>query len=563
MKQFKKILFICGSLMLFIVTGCEDRVLNQSPSKSFIEDDLWNDIGLVKSYVWNNYNALGGWGVDQPSGQMGLPASLSDDSYILFDYGLWLTNTGNISPDNMGAWASMWEDNYKYIRNVNIFFNKIDEVEADASVKKRLKGEMKFIRAWSYAKLTNFFGGVPLITEPFELNDDFGVKRESYQASIVWIIKELNEAVEMVPNNVPADEWGRVTKGAVRALKSRVLLYAASKLHDPGTEPSGPLYDYDKGNKWEEAAAAAKDVIDMAQYSLVEVGDWKDYQDMFLHNTSEIIFAKPYSSQYRQNGANIGLVNSPNGYNGWSGNVPTQDLVNAFQMKDGKSIEESALYDPSANTIYEDRELRFYADIVHQGAHYRGREAEFYEPGGLDSPDGPQAWNASRTGYTMRKHMDESVEFTSTNPTTPQIYFRLAEIYLNYAEAQYHLGNESVARAYVNKIRKRVKLPEIASTGAELLEDIQHERRIELVYEGYHRFNDLRRWMLAEKELSENAKGISWQKVNEQGEPTTGGKLAYEIVTAQQRSFKKRMYYLPIPRSEVNKTDLKQNWNYN
>src|SRR5699024_4240649 len=175
MKQFKKILFICGSLMLFIVTGCEDRVLNQSPSKSFIEDDLWNDIGLVKSYVWNNYNALGGWGVDQPSGQMGLPASLSDDSYILFDYGLWLTNTGNISPDDMGECASMWEDNYKYIRNVNIFFNKIDEVEADASVKKRLKGEMKFIRAWSYAKLTNFFGGVPLITEPFELNDDFGV----------------------------------------------------------------------------------------------------------------------------------------------------------------------------------------------------------------------------------------------------------------------------------------------------------------------------------------------------------------------------------------------------
>src|SRR5699024_7655145 len=207
---------------------------------------------------------------------------------------------------------------------------------ADAAVKKRLKGEMKFIRAWSYAKLTNFFGGIPLITEPFELKDDFGVKRESYQASIDWIIKELDETVEMVPAHVPADEWGRVTKGAVLALKSRVLLYAASKLHDPGTEPSGPLYDYNKDNKWEAVAAAAKEVIDMGQYSLVEVGDWKDYQDMFLHNTSEIIFAKPYSSQYRQNGANIGLVNSPNGYNGWSGNVPTQDLVNAFQMKDGK-----------------------------------------------------------------------------------------------------------------------------------------------------------------------------------------------------------------------------------
>jgi hypothetical protein len=180
----------------------------------------------------------------------------------------------------------------------------------------------------------------------------------------------------------------------------------------------------------------------------------------------------------------------------------------------------------------------------------------------LDSKDGPTGWNYAQTGYTMRKHMDESVDFLKTASTTPEIYFRLAGIYLNYAEAEYHLDNEDIARKYVNKIRNRVHLPDIHSSGQELLKDIRHERRIELTYEQYHRFNDLRRWMLAEKELSKDAKGIAWKKVNGQGELSDDGKLTYNFITAQHRSFKKRMYYLPIPKSEIEKTDLQQNWGY-
>ncbi|SHG58557.1 Starch-binding associating with outer membrane [Fodinibius roseus] len=557
MLYLKKILLVLIGFLTFI--GCEE-ILNQEPSDSFSEENIWGDIDLVRNYVWDNYNALGSWGVKENG--RATPQALTDDAYNIFDQDTWVVVTGSMSPDAMGAFFQKWSTNYRYIRNVNIFLNNIGDVEADQAVKDRLTGEMKYIRAWDYAELLSFFGGVPIIEEVFELNSEFNVERDSYQDGIAFVVNELDEAAALLPETVPSNEWGRVTKGAALSLKSRVLLHAASILHDPSTEPSGPLYDYDKSNKWQEAADAAKEVIDMGLYSLVEVENWQDYQEMFLHNTPEIIFAHPNHSQFRPNVTqNIDLINTPNGYNGWSGNVPVQDLIDDFQMEDGQSIEESDLYDPSPENIYKNRELRFYADIVYQGAQYRGRETQFYEPGGLDSRDGPQAWNYSRTAYTMRKYMDEDVEFTSTQSTTPYIYFRLAELYLNYAEAQYHVGNEEEARRYVNMIRNRVNLPDIQSSGEELLDDIKHERRIELVFEGWHRYDDLRRWMMGE-ELGEDIYGMSWRKVNEQGEPTVDGELTYELVLAQEREFRPRNYYVPIPRDEIDATGLQQNWNY-
>lgn len=563
MKKYKKLLIIFISLYTFIFTGCEDQVLDKSPLDSFSEQDIWNDIELIEKYVWNNYNALGAWGINsEATSRVDLPAAVTDDVFLIFNYGTWPTTTGVLSPSDMGTWAQKWSLNYRYIRNINIFFQNIDEVSGDESKILRLKGDMKFLRAWCYADLVNLFGGVPLITEVFELEDDFQVPRDSYKACVDWIINELNEVKDMVPETVSSNEFGRITKGAALALKSRVLLYAASKLHDPSSNPNGPLFDYDKNNKWQEAADAAKDVINM-NYSLVEVNSWMEYQGMFLHNTPEVILARPYSDQFLPFHPAYDYVNSPNGYAGWGGNCPTQGLVDAFQMKDGLSIEESPLYDDDdVNSIYKNKEWRFYANIVYNGCEYRGREVEFFLPGGLDSPDGREGWNYPKTGYTIRKSMDESLNIASDKSTAPLILFRLAEIYLNYAEAQYHLGNEDIAREYVNKIRSRVHLPAISSSGEELYKNIQHEKRIEFALEGSHRFSDTRRWMTAVEELSKDAKGISWRKVNSLGDLDPNGQLVYEIITNQERDFKERMYYLPIPLSEIEKTDLQQNPGY-
>ncbi len=561
MKSYIYRLILISSIITFSITSCEDQVLDKDPLDSFSENDVWNDIELVKLYVWNNYNALRYWSFDENT-SIDLPAAYADDVFLIFNYGSYPVNTGVISPDDMAVFTRKWTSAYNYIRNINIFFDRIDAVEvADESEKLRLKGEMKFIRAWLYDELIHLFGGVPIIVDVFHLEDNFQVQRNSYQECVDWIIKELDEAKNMVPEVIPSDEFGRVTKGAVLALKARVLLYAASKLYDPATIPNGPLYDYNKDNKWQEAAVAHEEVINM-DYELVEINDAKEYQEMLLQNNSEIIFAKPFHPQFLPWGRNYDYVNSPNGYAGWSANCPTQNLVDAFEMEDGLSIEESPLYDSSANSIYDKREIRFYANIVYNGSHYRGREVEFFIPGGLDSPDGREGWNATKTGYTIRKQMNESINPGMVNPTTPKIYFRLAEIYLSYAEIQYHLGNEAIAREFVNKIRDRVHLPFINSSGEELLNDIRHERRIELCFED-HRFWDVRRWMIAEEILSENAKGIQWKKVNAQGELDYNGELTYTIINSQDRNFLTRMYHIPIPRAEIEKSSaLEQNWGY-
>ncbi len=573
MKRGRRLLIALIAFFAIGTVGCQDQILDKQPTSFFSGKDIWGNIDMVEKYVIHNYDALGGWRInsapDTPEGEIrgdgnAMPASLTDDAYLQFNYlSIWDFNAGRVNPDNLTIFRAKWSNCYKYIKNCNRFFEHIDEVKADESVKKNLEGQMLFLRAFEYARLLNLFGGVPIITKTFTLDDNYKVKRDSYKEGITWVVGQLDKAATMVPETVPADQWGRITKGAVLALKSRVLLYAASKLHDPTSVPNGPLYSYDVQDKWEQAAKAAKAVIDLGLYSLVQVNTWEDYHQIFMHRNSEIIFAKPFSSQYAQYGTNIDQINTPNGYGGWSGNNVTQNVVEAFQMKDGKSINESPLYDPSPDSIYKNRELRFYADVVYNGAMFRGRKAEFYLPGGKDSPDGPQGWNAGKTGYSMRKHMDESLDFKSSSPTTPRIFFRLAGIYLNYAEAEYHLGNESVAREYVNKVRERVHLPDINSSGEQLLDDIRHERRIELVFEGYNRFNDLRRWMLAGKYLSEDAKGIAWKKVDQNGDLSPNGKLTYSIITVQQRNFPNKMYYLPIPRSEVQKSGLKQNTGYN
>jgi len=544
----KNLIMVIVSLVTILCSGCEEQVLNKESKSSFTEDDVWNDISLVEKLVFSSYTKLGGWGRYSTNG---LFSVASDEAFMLFDYGFWVLTSGTIDASNMGAFANSWRDGYKTIRDINVFFSRVDEVpDADPELIGRMKGEMKFIRAKAYADLINFFGGVPLITDIYGLDDEFNAERASYEECVQFIVRELDEAAEMVPETVTADNWGRVTKGACLALKSEVLLYAASELHDPSTQPNGPLFDYPVTDKWQQAADAAKAVMDLGLYTLMPAPTWQDYTALFLSANDEIIFARPYSAEFDH--PNIDKVNTPNGYHGWSGNIPTQDMVDAFEMSNGKKIHETGSGYDEADP-YKDRDPRFYADIVYQGALYRGRETEFYLPGGLDSRDGPESWNYATTGYTMRKFMDESVDFNTGLGSQPYIFFRLAEIYLNYAEAQYYLGNEDVARTYVNKIRQRAQMPDITTSGSQLLDDIRHERRIELCFED-HRYYDVRRWMIADETENRNAKGIEWKKAS--------GQLTYNIVNVEERRFTPRMYYMPIPLAEINKTGLEQNPDY-
>ena len=555
------------AIFLLIAISCQDEILDKKINTAFTTQSVFGDIETAKLNLLQSYNSLETWGmVGGPSGAWWLnkacmkPAA-SDEAWFHWTPSQFPQNLGVMDESNMGYFQATWGIYYKWIGNLNSWFQEMENsvlIDEFTDESEELMGEAKFLRANLYLKLVNFWGGVPLIKEPFELTDDFNRDRDSYEECIEYIVSELDEAADMLPETRPDPEWGRVTKGACLALKSRALLYAASELHDSNTQPGGPFYDYKKSTKWEDAANAAKAVLDLNLYSMVQVNDWKEYHNIFIGNSSEVILARPFHPEFGDKNGLPDKANSPGGYNGWAVNQASHNVAQAYEMANGKMINEPGSgYDSSPEKIYENRDPRFYANILFNGVEYRGRDVEYWTPGGLDSKDGLMGdIHEVETGYCIRKFMHEDYDFDSEGAPIPFINIRLAEIYLNYAEALYHSGDETNARINLNLVRDRVGMPWVETSGQELLDDIRHERRIELCFEGFHRYNDARRWMTAEEEFNKPLEGIQWSK-----DPASG-ELSYEVRTVEPRIFQPQYYYLPIPLSEINKTELEQNWGY-
>ena len=542
----KIIIAILFGFMICELSGCND--LNLGPQNAYSGKNVWSNINLAKSFVTQQYQVLpvmeGVWA--RGTGMNW--SSVSADSYIRFNYeSASIIRKGNLTPSNTTGFAGMgtWNRFWQTIRHCNIFFKRISGVKGNAAMKKRLSGEIHFLRAWSYFQLIKRYGGVPIIKKVFKLDGNFNVKRSSYDKCTNFIVADLDSAATDLPKSYGNKNWGRATKGAAMGLKSRVLLFDASALNNTS----------DNAAKWKKAADAAKAVIDMGIYHLYQ---GKKYSDIFLKNkTSGIIFARPHNSNpsYNNIGIHMQTIEAPNGYHGWTTHSPSQNLVDAFPMKNGKSISApNSGYDP--NHPYKNRGPRFYADIVYNNEMFYGRKTEFYE-GGKDSPQGIDAWNASLTKYACKKFFDQSIAVSSgTFSTTEYPLIRLPEMYLNYAEAEYHLGNEALARQAVNKLRERpsVNLPDITSSGQNLLNDIRNERRLDLAFEG-HNYFDLLRWKLAMKRLNGSLNGMMITK-------NSDGTFNYKVRQVVPLTFHKRMYRFPIPLQVEQKTDLKQNPGY-
>ncbi|AFD06587.1 RagB/SusD family nutrient uptake outer membrane protein [Solitalea canadensis] len=519
------------------LSACEKDFLDRKPLDTYSELDVWTDINLVQTYVNSKYRAFPhvyNWDVASGTGL----SAAADEGYSKFNYeNVFSWNKGTITPDNLSM--DSWSTNYGYIRDCNTFFEKIGGVSGDENLKKRLIGEMKMIRAWCYFDLVTRFGGVPIITKSYTLTDTaYMVKRNTYAECMNFITTELNETIALLPESYSGIDEGRITKGAALALKSRALLYAASPLNNPSNDKA----------KWQAAADAAKAVIDLAAQGEYQLYQGNDYKQIFLQKfNSEIILS------FGMNGTNwesvLDIFICPNGYHGWSVYAPSQNLVDAFQMSNGKSITDpTSGYNPSKP--YENRDPRFYASVLYNGADFKGRKAEYFK-GGMDSPQSPvENWNATLTGYNWRKYADESNDLNTTGSSQNWIIFRLTEMYLNYAEAQVELGNEAEALQYLNLVRNRnsVKMPAVAATGDALQEAIQLEREIEFCFEG-HRFFDVRRWKIAMQTENKPLRAVNITK-------NTDGTFNYEYYTLQQRTFKEANYLFPIPQYEREKNKL-------
>lgn len=536
---------IIGLFVVFALFSCND-LLEMSPLDKISENDVWSDKSLIQSYVNASYNALN-HGFNQE-----MFGSTCDEFYDHHNAGnYWIIQKGEITSDNVSDISSklnIWSNAYSSIRNINVFFINIEKAAIDEGSKKEMTGEMKFIRAFLYSNLIWRYGGVPLITDVFELNEDYSVSKDTYDDLVTFICAELDEAILLLPDQQSGSDLGRASGDAAKALKARVLLYSASPLNNPSNDKS----------KWEKAASAAKALVD-TRYSL-----HNNYQKLFLEKNNEIIFAR-YFSQANSNSLN-GYCGR-NADSGWGDSCPTQNMVNDYEMTNGElpylnqdaiTINPNSGYDPA--NPYINRDPRFAASILCDGSVWMGRETETFK-GGLDSRESSiGSWNASLTGYYLKKFLQEEIppSGSSTKPTAPWSYFRYGEILLNYAEAKFEVGDEDIAREYVNIVRSResVNMPAITASGAELKEKIQHERRIELAFEE-HRYFDVRRWNIA---VVTERIDLSKMEIIKLAD----GSKTYEIQHLMGRTFHNQNYLLPIPRSEIDKSFgiLEQNQGY-
>lgn len=543
---FYTILFIFSLPLIF---SCNKDVLDKSPINSFSDDAVWSDGILTEQFVNNTYRQVT-TGFDDYLYLL----RATDELYARGGY-MNFINEGNITPTedaSLNFWSFDLFSYWPVITRCNIFFSHLDAIDVakgDATIKNRMKGEMYLMRAYSYFRLVSLYGGVPLVTKPFELTDNFNEPRNTYDECMNSVISDLDAAIGLLPLTYTSENLGRVTKGAAMSVKSRALLYMASPLNSPVNSTT----------KWQAAADAAKAVIDLNLYSL-----FPKYKDLFLlanSYNSEVIWSRPYNYNLEYEDIYQELHQYPNGYGGFAQTAPYQNLVDEFEMVSGKLPKDDPTFNPQ--NPYVNRDPRFYAMILFDGALFKGREVETFLPGGKDSREGAIApWNATETGYYIRKFVNDEITnpSPSNNGNSPYILVRYAEILLNYAEAKYFTGDETTCRQYINMVRSRpgINMPPVTETGAALLARLQHEREIELCFEE-HRYFDVRRWKIAPVVLNKIPKRMDVHK-----DPSTGVKT-YTINTMEQFKFvfTDKNYLLPIPQSEIDKNSaLIQNPGY-
>ncbi|WP_114747802.1 RagB/SusD family nutrient uptake outer membrane protein [Pleomorphovibrio marinus] len=555
-------LLICSNILV----GCKDDFLDIVPTDRISDASILADSSLFEAFVINRYlgvrltdkegdGSVPGFG---RGFEYALWGSLTDESVYNNDDETWVIQQGQLSPENTGIAGTLWGRSYRSIRECNYALTNMPDVEMSDFGKERLTAELRFIRAFRYHDLIRNYGEVVLMHDQvYELGDDFTdpalFQKISIEDGLAYAIGELDAVIPVLPlQNDGSWQEGRATRGAAMALRARLLLYAASPLFNDGNA--------NDQQKWTAAAEAYREIMELGIYSLYQDG----YGEMFLTPGSheEVIFARFYNINERHTALEI--ANGPNGYDGWGGNVPLQTLVDDYEMMDGSSFDWD---NPEhAAAPYENRDPRFYETILFNGAPYRGRAVETFLPGGRDSQEGPSNWNTSRSGYYLRKFIDETLPIQ--NPwevagTQNWIYFRYAEVLLSYAEAQNEaVGPDATVYDAINAIRTRngVNMPELPAglSQGEMRERIRQERRIELAFEE-HRYYDVRRWMIAMEVENQPALGIDIRR-NEDGDFT------YDFKTALEgKSFQERHYWLPIPRDEILASDnqLEQNPGYN
>jgi hypothetical protein len=594
---------ICG-FALTSLTACSNYLEKES-FDVITPEQVWEEPKLINAVLVSLYNGLqleefNYWYRDawrlQNASTMSDEAQASFQKDPLFDNG----NATYTYEDNL--FEQKFADRYKLIRNCNDFILQLEGAGSLSETdKKLLLAESRFLRAMHYFTLVKRYGGVPLIELPQEYDpnnlDALFVTRNKEVEIYDFIIKECRESAQSLPTVRGAAERYRAEKGAALALASRAALYAASIAKYGTVQLSGVV-----GIEASEAMRFFQTAYDISQ-ELINLGTYflynnksdnpeQNYCDMFLKgngDNGEYIFQKQYNVAGNK-GHDWDKRNAPFSVRGggWGcGVAPSLEMIEEYEYTDG-SAGTLRLTDANGNhlrfenpyDVFRGKDPRMFASIYLPGSPLKGSVMEWRrgvidaggnryvatnQPDGGNSVDidgvtysttgkdgGADAGDASKTGFYQKKFFDETLTNMDMGKSeTPWPVFRLAEIYLNMAEAAVELGKTAEALSAVNIIRERAGMSPISSVD---IQKVRHERRVELAFEG-HRFWDMKRWRIAHLDVKQGGlngfRGSAlypWYDI-------TDGKYIFEKganTPKQTRIFLEKNYYTKINSDDIN-----------
>jgi len=583
---------ICLMIVLTSLSACK-KFLDQVPDDKQTIDDVFKKKSESEKYLAGVYSYIRqntDWNTTSPW------EGLSDEIDVTYnDYATYSMNLGQWDQNRTDY--NFWVHYYQGIRRASYFIQRIPEnPEIEPQLIRQYIAEARVLRAYFYSCIMAQYGPAIILPDlpvpPDASIDDFSFSRNSYDECVNYVTSEIDKAIPDLPaSQGNTREYGRIKKGMALAIKARTLLYAASPLYNGNTDYASfknrdgkvLISQVADNNKWKKAADAAKELIDMPDYSLYKEldasGNIKPYEslkNLWLKDwNSEVILCKLNDDK----NYSIDKNGSPYILGGWSSWGPTQQSVDAYFTANGRSIDDpesgytesgftttaNNYYAAGTSNMYVNREPRFYVNITFNQSKWINNASnnnsgtgsspitiQLYKGGNSGQYTGR---NWSRTGYVVRKMVNPNSKVGPDQiADRAEIIFRLGEFYLSYAEAlnEYAPGSTDIKK-YINLIRERAGIPQYGSGANQVPEPanqdawriaIRKERRVELAFE-CHRYFDTRRWKIAEQTDGGAFYGMDVNATNS---------LDFQKrVVFETRVFLKRYYLWNIIQTELNK----------
>ena len=586
-------------LFVFMLVSCNDDFLDQVPEDRLTFNETFSKRNTVEQYLANIYSKIPNekWQLYSPQENAGVWRGASDESDFVFSW----NRANNFNNGDWNATSDivrvLWNNSYQGIRAASTFILNVDQcTDCSTDRIKQYKAEARVLRAYYYYLLLRNWGPVILMGEnPYTANSDISdLKRNTVEECVNYIITELDEAGASLEGiDFRNSNAGRMSRPFAMFIKEKTLLFAASPLFNGNTDYSSLLgqdgtvlinQTYD-ANKWAQAASAAKNFIDeyvpetfslYKEFNNGAVDPYLSTRNVMLNEwNEEIIYARPRGSNTYQYVVTPTHTGYPEEVRGSSALGVTQEMVDSYFMENGRPITDpnseyvkigfsdfQAPFDTQPRNTFNqwvNREPRFYVGVTYNNSLWLNRDfgniittTWFYGNSGIANG----ADNHTSTGYIVRK---DATTGDRRNTNRSEVFFRLAELYLDYVEAlnEYDPGNPDILK-YLNEIRHRAGIPgygeedlSIPTNQEEMRVAIRRERKIELAFENV-RYFDLKRWKQATTVLDGPFHGMD---INAQEESNF-----YNVVTFENRIFDDRHYLWPVPQYEINANpDLIQN----